>query len=90
MRPEPAGLPSDEIAQQLLDIGDLERSTWSLGCTLRPVEGRDRNKILEAAWDSYPWLDDLDGLDADADTQLSSAQRPPRPYPMPGRVTKPW
>ena len=49
-------LPLETIEEQLLAIvSDPDRSTWSLGNALSPPVDV-RNPILDAAWDSYPWL----------------------------------
>ncbi len=49
-------LPPHTLGERLLAIvSDPDRSTWSLGNALGPrVDAR--NPILDAAWESYPWL----------------------------------
>lgn len=49
-------LPADEIGRQLTAVAETpERLTWQLGRSLDFSNARERNPILEAAWNSYPW-----------------------------------
>ncbi len=49
-------LPPETIEERLPAIvSDPDRSTWSLGNGLSP-HADARNPILDAAWESYPWL----------------------------------
>ena len=53
-------LPPETIEERLLDIvSDPDRSTWSLDTALGANVGA-RNPILDAAWESYPWLVESD------------------------------
>ena len=56
-----AGLPLHEVERQLVEIAnDPERSTWNLGNAIEDAPEHRGNKLLQRAWDSYPWLDSLD------------------------------
>lgn len=56
-----AALPLDEVERQLVEIAnDPDRSTWSLGTAFDRSKKQGPNVVLQEAWDSYPWLEELD------------------------------